>query len=151
MGSTIPQIKNKGEHCEISAYQNTGLSQKVLTEQIAKVYKAFQGIENKEYFQVLKERIKESGFSNEKLKDAVNHVIDTCVYPRPQIAEFLSYDKKIKLYTYDQKIELINKMGGNLANKLYKSVKIQGQKRPMWAHIDDIEKYKLELWNTKND
>jgi CRISPR/Cas system-associated endoribonuclease Cas2 len=145
ISQTTP-ILNKGSHCEISIYKGE-LTQDVLTEQIAKIYKAFKNITDKDYFQVLKERIKENNFSNEKLKDAVNHVIDTCVYPTPTIANFLSYDKNVKLYTYDQKLKLINEIGAELANRMYLSVKIEGMSKPMWANVNDIEKYKLERWS----
>lgn len=120
------------------------LTTECLTEQMAKIYKAFQGIKDRDYFKILKDRIKEKGFTDERLKDAVNHVIDTCVYPTPTPAQFLSYDKEVKLYTYDQKLKLINEIG-NRANETYKAVEIEGLSKPMWAHVNDIEKYKLKL------
>ena len=53
--------------------------------------------------------MKEKGFSDEKLKDAVNHVIDNCRYPVPTIAEFLSFDKVVKIFTYQEAAELVTK------------------------------------------
>lgn len=60
------------------------------------------------FYDVLNDRIKELGFTDSRLIDAINHVIDTCVYPTPTIASIVSFDKRIKLYTYDEVLKLID-------------------------------------------
>jgi hypothetical protein len=107
---------------------------------------AFPKLE-KEWHDVFYEMVIEEGMSDERLIAAVNNAIKTIVYPEPTIANFLNYDKKIKLYTYDQKLKLINEVGANVANKLYLSVKIEGMTNPMWAHVSDIEKYELQRFD----
>lgn len=53
------------------------------------------------FYDVLSERIKSKGFSDERLNDAVNHVIDTCKYPKPTVANFISFGgKKATHVTY---------------------------------------------------
>tara|TARA_R110000796_G_scaffold213660_1_gene329734 strand:- start:66 stop:461 length:396 start_codon:yes stop_codon:yes gene_type:complete len=102
-----------------------------------------------EFHSVLKERVKELGIGDDRLMDAVNHVIDNCIYPEPTIAQFLSFDSRIKLYDYNQYVELNNQLSG-LAGKHYKSIEVPGQSKPMWAKISDIEKFKLKLFKPKN-
>lgn len=62
-----------------------------------------------EFFRLLGERMKEKGFTDGKMKDAINHVIDNCKYPTPAIAEFLSFDKVVKLYSYQEAAILVTK------------------------------------------
>ena len=111
----IPSLVKKDKHYELSIY-NDSLTPECLSSQIAKVFKAFPNIDDKDYFNILKDRFIKNNFTDNRVKDAVNHVIDTCVYPKPAIAEFLQYDKSIKLLTYSQYAQL-----GELAEQ-YKSV-----------------------------
>lgn len=138
----IPSLVKKDKHYELSIY-NDSLTPECLSSQIAKVFKAFPNIDDKDYFNILKERFIKNNFTDNRVKDAVNHVIDTCVYPKPAIAEFLQYDKSIKLLTYNQYAQL-----GELAEQ-YKSVKIVGCDIPLWCHVREIQKYKLPLWNNR--
>jgi len=137
-----PSLVKKDKHYELSIY-NDSLTPECLSSQIAKVFKAFPNIDDKDYFNILKERFIKNNFTDNRVKDAVNHVIDTCVYPKPAIAEFLQYDKSIKLLTYNQYAQL-----GELAEQ-YKSVKIVGCDIPLWCHVREIQKYKLPLWNNR--
>lgn len=68
-----------------------------------------------EFYGVFIDRIKEKGFCNERLIDAVNHVIDNCQYPTPTAANFLSFDKKSKIYTYQEILSLVDK-GDSFSN-----------------------------------
>lgn len=98
------------------------------------------------FHKVLAQRVTELKIPDERFMDAVNHVIDNCQYPTPTIANFLSYDKKIKLYTYDQYLKLNHELQ-NQASRYYKAVRIKGQSRQMYASINDIEKFNIPLWN----
>jgi len=53
--------------------------------------------------------MQESGFSDERLIDSVNHVIKTCIYPTPTMANFLTFDKRVKLYTYNEVVTKVAK------------------------------------------
>ena len=46
-----------------------------------------------EFYDILCERLKANGFTDERLTNAVNGVIDTCKYPTPTVAHFMSYDE----------------------------------------------------------
>lgn len=91
--------------------------------------------------------LKEDNFGDERLTHAVKHVIKTCVYPEPTIANFLSYDKSIKVYDYAQYLKLIDELGTRTQD-LYKSVRFNNdQSKPSWVHVNDIKEYNLKLWN----
>ena len=57
------------------------------------------------FFNLLKDRVKANKLTSKRLTDAVNHVIDTFVYQKPAIANFISFDRNIKVYNYKQAIE----------------------------------------------
>ena len=98
------------------------------------------------FYDILSDRLFANKYCNERLNKAVEHVIDTCEYPTPTIAKFISFDKHIKLYNYKQMHDLRDEVGQHIFEKFYKTVRIAGLDKPMWANINDIEKYNLELW-----
>ncbi|WP_158522867.1 hypothetical protein [Geofilum rhodophaeum] len=102
--SSIPLRKTESGF-ELSVYRGE-LSQKELVRNAAKVKAAFPALPP-EFFQILIERFKAKGFCDTRMIDAVNNVIDNCPYPTPTLANFLSYDKNVKLYTYQQFISLV--------------------------------------------
>ena len=63
---------------------------------------------SREYFIILNERIVDKKMTKEQVHDAISRVIDTCVYPVPGMAEILSYDRRVKLYTHKQVLAKIN-------------------------------------------
>ena len=101
-----------------------------------------------EFFDILSDRVKENGFSDQRLKDSVTNVIDNCIYPTPTIAQFISFDKRFKIYTYDQVLKLNDELSGK-AFEYYRPTRHYGFSKPAYAHISDIEKYKLTPWNEK--
>ena len=91
-------------------------------------------------FNLLKDRFKENNFTDERLRDSINNVIDT--YQGwdkiPNIANFIQYDKKIKIYTYKESIEY--------GQKYLAAVDLDFN-GPRWITKEDQEKYKIKLWN----
>ena len=85
---------------EISTYSGT-IKKSEVEKQIIRLKKAFPQLQNS-FYKMFMERISAKGKGDKWLIDAVNHVIDTCIYPMPTIAQFLSYDVKIQLYTWDE-------------------------------------------------
>ena len=85
---------------EISVYRDTLTNEGMIT-QISKMRKVFTQAAPG-FYDVLLERIKENNFTDERLKDAVNYLIDNFKYPVPSIADIISFDKKVKLHTYQQ-------------------------------------------------
>lgn len=76
------------------------------TKCIAKVKAAFPALAP-DFYKVLIERLQEKGFSDERLTDAVNNVIDNCQYPTPTLANFLSFDRRVKVLDYNQLVNLV--------------------------------------------
>ena len=54
------------------------------------------------------ETLREAGWSDDRLTDAVNNLIRTYAYPSPpRIADILGFDRKIKIYTYNQVCDMV--------------------------------------------
>lgn len=77
---------------------------------IARLKVAFPKMQ-KEFFDMLAERAIANRFTNERLKDAVNFTIDNFQYKELNISDIITYDKKVKLYTYDEVIRMVQKDG----------------------------------------
>jgi hypothetical protein len=54
----------------------------------------------KGFYSILGEMIREDGFSDSRLEDAVKHTIRNCTYPTPTLAQVLSFDKRVRLHSY---------------------------------------------------
>lgn len=132
---------------DISIYKGE-LTQKNIVSNVAIIKKSFPSLPTG-FYDVLIDRLKANEFSDQRLNDAVNHVIDTCIYPTPTIANFISFDKKIKTYTYNQVIDMLDE-GDDKAFDHYKPVKFNNLPALVWVHINDIAQYKLTIFEKDN-
>ena len=82
------------------------LKQETVVKSLAKIKAAFPALPP-EFYAVFLERMKDKGFSDERLIAAVNNVIDTCPYPTPALANFLSFDKRDKVLSYDDVCNIV--------------------------------------------
>jgi hypothetical protein len=96
----------------------------------------------KEFYSILQDRIKANHFSDQRFGDAVDYVIDTCLYPKPTVANFISYDKCVKTYSYEDICAMASKYGAEIFDK-YPAVMLPGHTKHVRIYIDDIIKYKL--------
>lgn len=140
-GTSICTIQRGRDHCEISIYSDK-LTNDNIIKNCKNIMKAFPQL-REGFYDILSQRLFENNFTDQRFTDAVNHVIDTCIYPTPTVANFLSYDRRINLYTYEQVLEMVNLHGESIF-KIYRPVKIEGYSRPFHARIEDIEKYNLK-------
>ena len=87
----------------------------------------------------LKNAFAENGFDDDRMRDAINHVRDTYEGwdKLPNIANFIQFDKRVKVFNYKQSIEI---------GQQYLDVVDTGIGKPMWAYKGDVLKYKLKLW-----
>ena len=131
-------VTDRGE-MSISVYTGQ-LSTRTVIDGIKKVKNAFPNLPSG-FYDILSDRIKENGFSDERLIDAINHVIDNCIYPTPTIANFIGYDKRIRLCSYE---EMLSKETGSWDN--YKPVKLPDREKLVWVHTDDIKRSKLQIF-----
>ena len=98
---------------------------------VMKLNKAFPNL-GSDFVSILSERVKELKISDQRLLDSVNYLIDNYHYPTMTIADIVSYDKKIKLLTYDEVMKIHDQTGN--AFKIYKAVDM-GQKTTLFANI----------------
>lgn len=119
----------------ISVYRGE-LTPKVWIDQVKKLKAAFPGTP-KEFYDILAERLKENKFSDKRLIDAINLLIDSYIYPVPAIANIISYDVRVKLYTYQDMLKLVDNYGKNTWSQ-YKRLE-----NGKYAHVSDVEKYQL--------
>jgi hypothetical protein len=63
----------------------------------------------KGFYDIMIDRMRANGFSDDRMRDAVANVIDTCLYPTPTIANLISWDRRVKLYTYQEVCDMIDK------------------------------------------
>lgn len=69
------------------------ITSKGLAENMIKIQHAFPTLPT-EFYDILLERMKAKGFTDERLTNAVNFVVDTCKYPTPTIAHFIAFDEE---------------------------------------------------------
>ena len=100
------------------------LTTKCIVEQASKLKKAFPQLPV-EFYDILTDRIKENHFTDKRLVDSVNYVIDNCKYPIPGISDFISFDKKCRLYTYEEMCIKAQRWGKEIW-KSYEKIRIKG-------------------------
>jgi len=137
--SNLPQ-KSLESATEISVYKGN-FNPIQATKTVMRLNKAFPSLTS-DFVSILLDRVKELNISDERLSDSVNYLIDNYHYPTMAIADVVSYDKKIKLLTYDEVMKIHAQTGD--AFKFYKVVDL-GHKTTLFANIRDIEQYNLKL------
>lgn len=125
---------------EISIYDGDIVQRDQASKLINKLKYAFPDI-SPQYIVLLTERILDNKFTKKRLEDAVNYCIDNFNYKVPNISNIISYDKKVKIYTYSEILD-INHFT-QTAFKDYKKVK-KTSSGYLYASIVDIQKYNLE-------
>lgn len=97
---------NNGEY-SISIYSGP-LEPANLAQNMNRLKASFPKMSN-EFFNVLAERIVANGFSNERLKAAVNHILDNFQYKELTVSDIIRFDKRVKLYTYNEVCMMVTK------------------------------------------
>lgn len=118
------------------------LTTQCVIDSVKKMKQAFPGL-TPGFYDVLADRVKENKFSDQRLMDAVNHVIDTCIYPTPTIANFISFDKRIKMFRYSEMCKM-SISGDRTAFKNHKPIKFREYPVAVWIHVNDIAFYNIE-------
>lgn len=111
------------------------LTPKFAMEQIKRLAASFPGMPAT-MLDVLLERLKDNGFSDERLKASIDNLIDNYTYPVPTIAEIVGYDKTVKLYNHKEVCDHTDK-GGDWDD--FKIIERENQK-PVW-----VKDYEYEL------
>ena len=147
--STKTQGYVKKTDCtEVSVFQG-GISKKHIWAQLNRLKEIFPDLD--EYFlKELKEAFINNGFTDERIEQSVNHVINTCHYKKPYIALFIDFDIRFKVYSFEQFREMIYKNGRTLYGK-YSLVKLPNKEKGYYVKNEDIERYGLQLFSDYKD
>lgn len=147
------RLIEKTDSREVSIYTGE-LTPKAVSENFARIRIVWPELfnhattkETEEFTKIFGERLRANNFSDEKFRDAVNYVFDNykAWTRKPQIADFVSFDKTIPVFT---QIELLDKyrleigIGNNPINRYYTYVDINGI--PYYVRNEDAIKYNLK-------
>jgi hypothetical protein len=124
---------------EISIYKGE-LTSKCITECIAKVKLAYPRLQPG-FFDLLIEDIKELGFTDKRLIDAIKHVRRTCPYPEPTIANFLQFDKTLTLYNYREMTIRVTEKGFSFDDHC----KIKKNNQVFWIEKSEMAKHNITV------
>jgi len=109
MNTSKTEIIRANDYCQVSIYhKGAKATQEQIIRNIAKLEMAFPKME-RGFFKILLDRIDANSFSNKRLENAVNYVIDRFQYKELNVADIISWDKKINIYTHQQICNLIQK------------------------------------------
>jgi hypothetical protein len=106
-------------------------------EQIKRLRQAFPQIPPG-FTDILLDRIKDRGFTDDRLRDSINNLIDNFTYPVPSVANIVSFDKRIKLYTY---AEYCDQISAGFKSTDFSMVKRNGKN--FWITVADKEIYNI--------
>lgn len=73
---------------------------------IKKLKIAFPRMGN-EFFNLLAERLVDNGFTSDRLKHAINHVLDNFQYKELNISDIIRYDRRVRLYTHNEASRMV--------------------------------------------
>lgn len=92
----------------MSLYRDAEASPTDIAVSMKRLQAAFPKMENT-FFNLLAERVLDNGFTAERLKDAVNHVLDTFQYKELNISDIIRFDRRARLYTYSEVCAMVSK------------------------------------------
>lgn len=100
---------------------------------------------SKEQLELLKDRMIENGFTDQRAIDAVNHVIDNYEgwNKTPNIANFIGFDRRVNTLTY-RELNLKHDKG-EIAWDDYVAVDV-GLEKPRWVKREDSTRFGLKRW-----
>lgn len=138
MTSQVIPVSNNGN--TVSIYHGD-LTKETLVKQISRIITAFPKMQ-KDTLDLLRDRIKQNGFNDERFIAACDYVIDNydSWNQTPPIAAFIKFDKRVPVYTWEKSIEI------GQHNCVTVDV---GLDKPRWILKEYFEKYKFKKWNKK--
>lgn len=127
---------------EMVVYTDDLLDQVTAAQLSMRILTAFPTMK-KQQVQLLIEMMIEEGFTTQRAKDAVNSVIKSYKGwdKNPNIANFIGFDKRVKVLTYKELNYLHDK--GEVDWDDYEAVDV-GLDKPRWAKKEDVQAYGLK-------
>ena len=121
---------------ELSLYQDS-IAEPVQIAGAVKTLKAAFPKMGDEFFMLLCKRIGANEFTAKRLEDAVEHVIDNFPYKELNVADIVSFDKRVKLYDKNQ---IWDECSKGYTTDDFEKVRISG--KLYWVKKVDIENSK---------
>lgn len=131
----------QNQFSELSIYKGE-LNKECIFSNVARIKKAFPALPI-DFFDVFDDRLQANNFNDDRLNDAVNYVIDTCIYPTPTIAQFISFDRKFKVCSYEEMVKKTSDFGAEIW-KSYIAIKFPDREKNVWVHVDDAKRFNLK-------
>lgn len=139
------------KNSELSLYTDDKLDQMTFAHGMKRIKQAFPKLPA-DWYDLLKERCKEKNFTKQQFYDAVNNLVDTCVYPEPTIAQILNWNQTVESFTYQEILDFTKTFSPRERNNYWNqfiAVDIEGKMR--YVKKEHQTKLKLKLWENKVD
>ena len=94
-------MKNSNGEMSVSLYNGRSADPSEVAVGMKRLKVAFPKMDNA-FFNLLAERVMDNGFSSERLKHAINHVLDNFQYKELNISDIIRFDKRVRLYSYNE-------------------------------------------------
>lgn len=101
-------MKNSSGEMSVSLYNGRSADPNEIAVGMKRLKVAFPKMDNA-FFNLLAERVMDNGFSSERLKHAINHVLDNFQYKELNISDIIRFDKRVRLYSYNEVCVLVSK------------------------------------------
>ena len=119
---------------EVSVYVDDIADSDYVKSHLKKLSAAYPKVTN-DFIILLTERVIDNKFTKARVMDAVNNLIDTFVYEVPKVADIVSFDRRIKVFTYT-----------DLCDKVERGERFDDYVRTKAGRYilkDDVENYRL--------
>ncbi|NJL76028.1 MAG: hypothetical protein HC892_14440 [Saprospiraceae bacterium] len=144
LSDTFPKFKESNKNNEISIY--VGELTPAIVAKTTKKLKDLFPLTPPTFWHELIERIKEHNFSDSRFIDASNYVIDNHKYPTLMIADFIGFDKTIKLHTYAEMSQVVFELKSTSTKEF---VRVQKKGVNYWVKMLDYNTNKGIFENAK--
>jgi len=123
----------------LSVYDDELIDERDVVKNIMRIRKSFPDLHDG-FYEIISEMVFKLRFTKKQLEDAADNLIINFRYGRePNPAEILSWDKKIRLYSWNEIADICDKENSSVWDKFQK-VKISG-----YDKIFYVKKNKLNL------
>jgi hypothetical protein len=136
----VPNTINRGEKGEmsISTYTDRLATKEEIAVGMAKLCSAFPKMESG-FWSILAERIVANNFTQERIKQSVEYVLDNFQYKELNIADVIKFDKRVKLYTGN---EFMNAQSKGIPPSEFEKREMEG--KIYWVLKEDLIKAGLK-------
>lgn len=85
--------------CEVTTYKGQPANETEISDAVSTLKMCYPAMKA-ETMSILCSRWRDERWTAQRITDAIKNLVDTCRYPTFQIADIMSFDRPMKLYTY---------------------------------------------------